>query len=250
LPVEIQFTSDDFIEVEEEQSIGMFKLAAMNDPQLDVEEAIKYQVLTDKTAMIGMVMQEDNSSGELKKIDTIQFGRRTVKTNEPELPPWGPPFSPGPQPRITSFSSGGFGPISRGVPLMKKIATTTPAIARATTPTPSATVKSDDKYDTLIDAAHMSGYWKESAEEDLKKFFEGGVIKDHAVEAGLSSVTDENKHKAYLTLVALHILEEEFPLREMEWTVIADKGKTYLKNVGVKNPNSLLKKFTLKFRSD
>merc|ERR1712038_912798 len=167
-------------------------LAAMNDPQLNIEKATKYQVLTDETAMLGMVMQKDNTSGELKKIDTIQFGRKTVKTNEPELPvlpPWRPRFKPGPQPRynklpIMSFSD--------------------PTVAKATTTTPNATVKSDDKYDTLIDAQHTSGYWKKSAEKELKKFFENSLIEDDAVEAGLASVTD--KKKAYLTLVALHIL--------------------------------------------
>merc|ERR1712038_1819791 len=170
-------------------------LAAMNDPQLNIEKATKYQVLTDETAMLGMVMQKDNTSGELKKIDTIQFGRKTVKTNEPELPvlpPWGPPFMPGPRPLHKSFG-GSFMKIS-----------TTPTVAKATTTTPSATVKSDDKYDTLIDAQHTSGYWKKSAKKELKKFFENSLIEDDAVEAGLVSVTD--KKKAYLTLVALHIL--------------------------------------------
>jgi hypothetical protein len=68
----------------------MFKFAAMSDLQLTVENAIKYQVLTDETAMIGMVMQKTTKM-ELKKIDTIQFGRRIVKTNEPELPKPRPP---------------------------------------------------------------------------------------------------------------------------------------------------------------
>ena len=47
LPVDIQFTSRDFVEVEKAQSLGMFKLAAMNDPQLSLNDALKYQVLTD-----------------------------------------------------------------------------------------------------------------------------------------------------------------------------------------------------------
>lgn len=207
--------------------------------------------------MIGMVKQEDKEKGELKKIDTIQFGRRTVKTNEPKpRPPVPFPSRPvlrrprGVQPRMASFSKG----ISRrGRAAPVPMASISPAISRKaptspTTKTPIATVKSDNKYDTLIDAQHASGYWKESEEKTLKKFFEGGDIKDDAVEAELGSVTD--KKKAYLTLVALHVLEEKFALREIEWSLIADKGKNYLKNVGVKNPNSLLKKFTLKFRSD
>merc|ERR1712038_604004 len=179
-------------------------LAAMNDPQLNIEKATKYQVLTDETAMLGMVMQKDNTSGELKKIDTIQFGRKTVKTNEPELPelpPWGPPFMPGPQPR---YSPQPFVPKLPTMNSIQPFAMTTPTVARATTTTPSTTVKSDDKYDTLIDAQHTSGYWKESAEKELKKFFENSLIEDDAVEAGLASVAD--KKKAYLTLVALHIL--------------------------------------------
>ena len=48
----------------------MFKLAAMNDPQLTVDEAVYYQLLTDETAMIGSVMQE-NDNGELETIETI-----------------------------------------------------------------------------------------------------------------------------------------------------------------------------------
>merc|ERR1712038_1606079 len=102
-------------------------LAAMNDPQLNIEKATKYQVLTDETAMLGMVMQKDNTSGELKKIDTIQFGRKTVKTNEPELPPWGPPIMPGPKPRY------GRQPLPK-MPKLPKLPTMN---ARATTTTPS-----------------------------------------------------------------------------------------------------------------
>merc|ERR1719150_3208973 len=102
---------------------------------------------------------------------------------------------PGPQPRYKSFGGSimSFSKSASGL-----------TSARATTTTPGATVKSDDKYDTLIDAQHTSGYWKESAEKELKKFFENSLIEDDAVEAGLVSVAD--KKKAYLTLVALHIL--------------------------------------------
>ena len=109
-----------------------------------------------------------------------------------------------------------------------------------------ATADSAEKYDALIDTQHAIGYWKESAKETLKKFFENGDINDDAVKVELGSVVDEER--AYLTLVALHVLEEEYVARETEWSLIADKGKNYLRKVGVENPHQLLKKFTLKSR--
>ena len=50
---------------------------------------------------------------------------------------------------------------------------------------------------------------------------------------------------AFLTLLALFILEEAFLDNEDEWQMIAKKAKTYLEQAGVDKPNTLMRKFSL-----
>ena len=57
----------------------------------------------------------------------------------------------------------------------------------------------------------------------------------------------QDANAAYLTLVALYVLQGEFEERENEWRLIAKKGKDYLKSVGVQKPDALINEFTLKF---
>ena len=49
----------DFTLVEGEEALDMFKFSAMNLPDLTEELSLKYQVLSDTTAMIGVVIQEE-----------------------------------------------------------------------------------------------------------------------------------------------------------------------------------------------
>ena len=56
------FDADDFSKVDSEDEIVAFKFAAYNMPDLTTERSVKYQVLTETTAMIGVVKQE-NSNG-------------------------------------------------------------------------------------------------------------------------------------------------------------------------------------------
>jgi len=48
-----------------------------------------------------------------------------------------------------------------------------------------------------------------------------------------------------LTLVALFILQEKFEEREDEWTLIAKKAKTWLKQVGLAKPDKFLTSINL-----
>ena len=48
-------TREDVTEVSDEKSLNVFKFAANMDPELSVEESIKYQVLIKETAFIGVV---------------------------------------------------------------------------------------------------------------------------------------------------------------------------------------------------
>lgn len=80
----------DFTLVEGEEALDMFKFSAMNLPDLTEELSLKYQVLSDTTAMIGVVIQEEcvptkDNDCELEELETIQFGRGVVKTEEPEV---------------------------------------------------------------------------------------------------------------------------------------------------------------------
>ena len=58
----------------------------------------------------------------------------------------------------------------------------------------------------------------------------------------LDTVTARN---AYLTLLALFILEEAFADYEDEWDLIARKARTFLQGLGIQKPGTLTKKFTL-----
>ena len=62
----------------------------------------------------------------------------------------------------------------------------------------------------------------------------------------LAKSNPQDLQAAYLTLVALFVLEEEFEERESEWKLIAKKGKDYLKSVGIQKPEALIKQFKLK----
>jgi len=54
--------------------MSLFKLCAMKNKPT-TEQSIKYQVLCDSTAMIGVVKQNNKNVGELEQIETVQFGR-------------------------------------------------------------------------------------------------------------------------------------------------------------------------------
>lgn len=83
----------------------------------------------------------------------------------------------------------------------------------------------------------IKGYWKDESKEILKKFFKCECIDD--------SVEDDlPDERAYLTLVAIYVLQEKFEDREDEWYFIVKKGKDYLSNLGV-NTNELLSDFSL-----
>ena len=79
------FSADEFSVVDRQSEDMMFKYAAYNKEGLTTGESEKYQVLTDTTAMVGVVKQE-KSNGELQQIDTIQFGKGQLSLPEPEYP--------------------------------------------------------------------------------------------------------------------------------------------------------------------
>ena len=49
--------------------------------------------------------------------------------------------------------------------------------------------------------------------------------------------------QAYLTGLALYILEETFDERYTEWDLLARKAKNYLSNEGFSSVNTILKSF-------
>ena len=84
-PVNMIFDADDFSKVDSENENLAFKFAAYSILDLTTEQSVKYQVLSETTAMVGVVKQE-NSNGELQQIDTIQFGKGQLSLPEPEYP--------------------------------------------------------------------------------------------------------------------------------------------------------------------
>lgn len=55
----------------------------------------------------------------------------------------------------------------------------------------------------------------------------------------------ESLEIAYLTLLAIFILEEAFDENEDEWRLIARKAKEYLQQVGIEKPLNLARSFNL-----
>ena len=72
-PISLAFDFDDFVMATEDKVRNIFKVAASMDPKLSVEDAIKYQILTDSTAFIGVAVQE-NTSDDLEELEPIRFG--------------------------------------------------------------------------------------------------------------------------------------------------------------------------------
>ena len=77
-PIDMSFNQADFTEVKDQESSDLFQFCAMSLPDLTAEQSIKYQVLSDSTAMIGVIKQKNDENGELRKIDTIQFGNGVI----------------------------------------------------------------------------------------------------------------------------------------------------------------------------
>lgn len=75
-PIDLQFSSAQFTQVEE--GFGLFNSAAKQllkkiSGSEKVTHSIKYQVLCDETAFVGVVKQRDKASGELLDF-SIEFG--------------------------------------------------------------------------------------------------------------------------------------------------------------------------------
>jgi len=84
----LELTKNDFRLVEGDMALTMFKMAAFDKIQslsLDSEArkaekknlSIKHQVLCDETAIVGVMKQVDNSSGELIEVD-LNFVKETI----------------------------------------------------------------------------------------------------------------------------------------------------------------------------
>lgn len=75
----MRFTEQDFYEIQGPSAANLLKIAASNaigklggNPDRAKQLSIKYQVLCDETAIIGVMKQKNQSTGELKE-STIKF---------------------------------------------------------------------------------------------------------------------------------------------------------------------------------
>jgi hypothetical protein len=76
-PVNLEFKSEHFEKVPVD--FGLFKLAGNKNiekvsGQAKIDASIKYQVLCDQTAFVGVVKQKDKASGEMKEF-AVEFGK-------------------------------------------------------------------------------------------------------------------------------------------------------------------------------
>ena len=60
---------------------SLFKLCAFK-MGLDTASSIKYQVVCDSTALIGVVKQKHQVDAELETLERVQFGRQRAKQGE------------------------------------------------------------------------------------------------------------------------------------------------------------------------
>lgn len=104
--------------------------------------------------------------------------------------------------------------------------------------------KSDIKpasFKELVGRQHSSGYWPAACKQMLNTFVKGGDCAS-GVDVIMSQIKalTANQEDVLMTLIALFILQEKFEDREEEWTLLAKKAKTWLKQVGVAKPDSLV----------
>lgn len=81
MPIELDFTQSDFIEVQGLYANNLYKIAANDaiqkiqasgDTQQAKNLSLKYQLLCDETAIIGIMKQKDKLTGELQQ-STYEF---------------------------------------------------------------------------------------------------------------------------------------------------------------------------------
>ena len=87
------------------------------------------------------------------------------------------------------------------------------------------------KFEDLIDVWYQSanGGWKDSAKFMIGRFFEDGLPENQT----------SHSDTVWLNLLALYILDEDFPGKESQWVLIAEKAKTFLKRQGVSHTKEL-----------
>ena len=83
----------------------------------------------------------------------------------------------------------------------------------------------------MIKGQSSLGFWDVQSREMLAKRIDGDSIEDAVVrqalvDAGLQG--EEALERAYVTLLALFILQEVFVENEAEWQMIARNARTYL----------------------
>ena len=101
-------------------------------------------------------------------------------------------------------------------------------------------------FEAVIEFQASSGYWDSTAEDTLASCITGGEISDQAIKQTLidQGIEGETLENAYVTLLALFLLQEAFFAKKSEWSLIARKAKEYLqRDCGIQKPLSLVKKF-------
>lgn len=78
--VAMQFSKDDFFQVEGQEALVLFKMAAFEhikkekDPAKRKEMSLMHQILCDETAIVGVLKQAKKASGEMNE-SVIEFKR-------------------------------------------------------------------------------------------------------------------------------------------------------------------------------
>ena len=124
------------------------------------------------------------------------------------------------------------------------------ASAAATVIPAAASVPKSTKpsFDSLISLQSSSGFWKADASTLFARCILDGQIEDPSVRQAVQELNlaeDVDKESIYFTLLALFILEEVYQEKESEWQLIAVKAITWLVQVGVTQPQGVVRKFTL-----
>lgn len=113
--------------------------------------------------------------------------------------------------------------------------------------------KSLPAFNSIIFKQSTDGFWKEDVRSILNECFENANATQSEVRSAIQACTLSNGvelETVYLTLLAIHILQECYEDNRGEWNMIVQKARTWLVQVGVAKPNNLLKKFTMATRSN
>ncbi|CDW81665.1 UNKNOWN [Stylonychia lemnae] len=106
--------------------------------------------------------------------------------------------------------------------------------------------KVSQTYDDLIMDQSSLGFWKTAT--IIQSFIDEDAFMDQNLVLEVKSLlSDLNAfEQVWITLLALYILQKKFSANKNEWQLVAQKGKDYIRSMGIQKPDNIVKKIGYK----